>query len=164
MNRKPRRYGYGPLVYDQSGRSIGYSLAESFTYCYNYAVRFSVFFRVWYPGMHNFYFLTGQGQVRLWIDGSKKLTGRSYTGFLEEQKTSVYLTEGYHLLRIDNIQTSVSWSFDRNLLMVSHSSACISKQPLSDENLYYKIVINGSEHYASPAFKKTQRIERLFTE
>ena len=152
VNRKPRLYGHGPLVYDQSGRSIDYSLAESFTY--NYAVRFSAFFRVWYPGMHDFYFLTGLGQVRLWIDGSKKFTGRSYTGFLEEQKTSVYLTEGYHLLRIDNIQTSSSWSLDRNLLIVSHSSACIPKQPLSDENLYYKIVINGSEHYASPAFKR----------
>ena len=153
VNRKPRRYGHGPLVlvYDQSGHTIDSSSAGSFTY--SYAVRFSAFFRVWYAGMHDFYFLTGRGPVRLWIDGSKKFTGRRYTGFLEEQKTSVYLTEGYHLLRIDNIQTSSSWSFEGNLLMVSHSSACIPKQPLSDENLYYKIVINGSEHYASPAIK-----------
>ena len=151
LNRKPRLYGHAPLVFDQSGRSYDWSSAESFTY--NYAVRFSAFIRIWYPGMHTFYFLTGRGRIRLWIDGSRRFTGRSYTSLLEEQRTSLYLSEGYHHVRIDNIQRSSSWNFEKNLLIVSYSSGCIPKQPLTSNNLYYKITVNGTYEFASPAFK-----------
>ena len=153
LNRKPRLYGHAPLVFDQSRSDYTYdwSSAESFTY--NYAVRFSTFIRIWYPGIHTFYFLTGRDEIRLWIDGNVTFTGQKYTDLLEEQSTSIYLHEGYHHVRIDNIQTSSHWYFERNLLIVSYSSACIPKQPLTSDNLYYKIMISGTEKYASTALR-----------
>ena len=38
-------------------------------------------------------------------------------------------------------------------MIVSYSSARIPKQPLTSNNLYYKINVNGSEVFASPTFK-----------
>lgn len=151
LSRRPRRFGHGPLVYDSSGKTYDFSSPRTFSY--NYVVRFSSFLRIWYNDTYRFYFLTGQGRVRIWVDGVVRFTSNSYTSYLQEQQTLVYLSEGYHLLRVDNIQTSSGWDFERNILVVSYSSSCVPKQSLTTRNLYYKIRVNGSDLYAAPAFR-----------
>ena len=152
LSREPIYYGSAPLAYSSGvGYDVDSSSPASFTY--NYAVRFSAFLFIPISDTYTFYLLGGYGQSRLWIDDVKRLTTGAYTSFLYERTVKIHLSEGYHRLRVDNIQGSSGWSFQRNLLIVSISGRCLSKQPLSNQYLTYKRIINGSDVYAAPAFR-----------
>ncbi|XP_065828888.1 uncharacterized protein [Oscarella lobularis] len=152
LSREPIYYGSAPLAYSSGvGYDVDSSSPASFTY--RYAVRFSAFLFIPVSDTYTFYLLGGYGQSRLWIDDVKRLTTGAYTSFLYERTVKIHLSEGYHRLRVDNIQTSSGWSFQRNLLIVSISGRCLPKQPLTNQYLTYKRIINGSDVYAAPAFR-----------
>ena len=137
ISRTSAYYGSASIVFNEDNPSnINYSSPLTFTY--NYAVRFFTFLRTDKSGNYRFYFITGQGRVRLWIDDQVHFTGRLRSSFMEEQKTQdIQLSAGYHKLRVDNFVTYSSWSIRGNILYVLYEGPGVVKQTLPAKKQFF---------------------------
>ena len=152
LSRFPRRNGNGPLRFQLNGVDVDQTSPYSFTY--NYGIRYLAFWDVPSTGRYQFFFSTGYGRYRLWIDGKQVRTGNSYLSFLYEQTFPHDLVAGIRRLRIDLFVVSSSWKSWGSMLLMKVQGPGFPKQYL--QNLTYAAVVNGSSLSFSSQFVDKQ--------
>ena len=135
LNRQPQNLGNGPILYGSDGNL---DLTSPLTFTQNYATRSHTRLQIATTGNYTFYLRFYRGPTRLWFDGKVVFTTPTLSNMDQEYVSPpIWLTSGFHLMRLDMIQSTSGYFPYGHSLLISFSGPGVTKQLIPDNRLFF---------------------------